>query len=386
MRRLLTVAALAALLLAGCATRSAVEPPAPLVEFEPTVEVKRDWQRRAGGGDDKRYLRLAPLVADGAVYVGERGGTVRAYEAGSGRPLWRQDLEATLTSSPGWGAHLYIGASDGTVVALAPDTGEEIWRARVSSEVLAPPREAGGVVVVRSGDGRLTGLDAREGRRLWVYDRTVPVLTLRGTSAPLLLGDWLLAGFDSGQLTALTLAEGGVLWELPLGVPRGRNELERMVDIDADPLVVGPLVFAASYQGRVGAIELESGRAVWARDISVHAGLATDARPRGPAVVGAVYVTDADDHLWALDARTGETLWRQDELRGRRLSGPAVHGDYVVVGDYQGYLHWFAREDGRLVARERADRRGVLAAPVVEGEYLYVHGRGGRLSAWRVGG
>lgn len=387
MKRLLILLPLSALLLlGGCATREAAAPPAELVEFEPTVSVARDWQRRAGSGDDKRYLRLAPLVRDGRVYVSERAGTVRAYEVERGRPAWERDTGLVLTSAPGWGAHLYVGGSDGTVLALDAATGEEVWRARITSEVLAPPREHNGVVVVRSVDGRLTGLDATQGRRLWVYSRSVPVLTLRGTSAPVLLDDAVIAGFDSGQLTAVSLAEGSLLWEIPVGVPRGRNELERMVDLDADPLVVGPLAYAASYQGRVAAIDLTNGRAVWTRDISVYAGLTGDVRLQRGTVEGTVYVTDADSHVWALDARTGETLWRQEELRGRRLSGPAIHGDYVVVGDFEGYLHWFAREDGRLVARERADRRGVLAAPVVEGERVFVHGRGGRLSAWRVRG
>ncbi|HSS65607.1 MAG TPA: outer membrane protein assembly factor BamB, partial [Gammaproteobacteria bacterium] len=278
---------------------------------------------------------------------------------------------------PGGGEGLVlVGSSDGEVVALSAETGEERWRTRVTSEVLAPPVGANGVVVTRTADGKLFGLSVSDGSQLWVYDRSVPVLTLRGTSMPVLVSGAAVSGFDSGQLAAVSLENGQTLWESRIATPRGRSELERLVDIDADPLVADGVVYAVTFQGRIAALDLFSGNLIWQRDMSSYAGLGLHNE--------IIYVTDADSFVWALDRRNSASLWRQDKLKGRQLTAPLGFERYVVVGDFEGYVHWLSREDGRMLARVRVDRSGILAAPVAYRDIVFIYGKGGTLTALQV--
>jgi outer membrane protein assembly factor BamB len=209
-----------------------------------------------------------------------------------------------------------------------------------------------------------------------VYDRSVPILTLRGTSMPVLVSGAAVSGFDSGQLVAISLENGQTLWEQRIAVPRGRSELERLVDIDADPLVADAVVYAVTFQGRIAALELFSGNVIWQREMSSYAGLGVQDE--------IIYVTDSDSFVWALDRRNSASLWRQDKLKWRQLTAPLGVGRYVVVGDFEGYVHWLSREDGRMLARVRVDSSGILASPVAYRDIVFIYGRGGTLTALQV--
>jgi len=377
----LSVLLLATVLLAGCGTvrdylggEDNLEPPAELVEFTPTVQVRKLWSRQIGAGFDRQYLKLVPVVREGRIYVAERKGRVAAYDAASGERVWERSTGSRLAGGPGVGEGLVVvGGSDGEVIALKAEDGEPAWQVQVSSEVLAQPRAGYGVVVVRTVDGKLYGLDPADGQRIWVYDRTVPVLSLRGTSSPVLAAGLVIAGFDSGRLVALSVRNAEVIWEARIAEPRGRSELERLVDVDADPVVADDTVYAVTYNGRIAAFDLQTGAGLWRRDMSSHEGLSV-----GPTQV---FVTDARDHVWALKRSNSVSMWKQSQLQGRRLTAPAVFRDWVVVGDAEGYVHWLRREDGQFAARLRIDSDGIIAQPVATADALYVYGAGGELAA-----
>lgn len=367
--------------LSGCGAwfskEAIVNPPAELVDVEQEIEVDELWSRRVGAGVSEHYLKLRPLVENGRVFVAESKGRVVAYEVRNGDEIWRTETETSISGGAGGGDGLVlVGSSDGDVVALSAETGEEKWRTRVSSEVLAPPVAANGVAVTRTADGKLFGLSVTDGSRLWVYDRTVPVLTLRGTSTPVLVSGAAVSGFDSGQLVAVSLENGQPLWESRIAMPRGRSELERLVDIDADPLVADRVVYAVTYQGRIAALDLFSGNVIWQRDMSSYAGLGVQDE--------VLYVTDTDSYVWALDRRNSASLWRQDKLEHRQLTAPLGIGRYVVVGDFEGYVHWLSRDDGRILARVRVDSSGILAPPVAYRDVVLIYGKGGTLTALQV--
>lgn len=383
-------------LLGGCAgSPSPLEPPTELQPIENAREIETAWRKAFGEGAGDNYLRLHPLVTGESGFIADHRGRVWAFDPQTGEVIWQTDLQQRVTSAPGLVAgRLLFGTPDGQVLALDPQTGEPLWRAEVTSEILVPPVGENGIVVVRTVDGRLFGLDARDGRRLWVYDRDVPVLTLRGTGTPVVHEGAVIAGLDNGRLAALSLRDGSVYWETTVAAPRGRSELERLTDIDGSPAIVGGVIYTVTYQGRLAAIQLSSGRVVWAREFSSYAGLAAD-RER-------VYVSDADGVVWSLDRGTGATLWRQEQLRYRALSAPALTPDGVVVGDYDGYLHWMNSEDGALKARTRVrvpedfivevepmigdqeESRHIIASPVVRGDLLYAADRRGRLEVLRL--
>ncbi len=351
--------------------------PAELVDFEPTIKIRTVWQHRVGSGAGKLFLKLRPAVDGDRVYAATRGGRVRAFDARSGESIWDTETDSPLSGGPGVGDGLVLlGTSDGEVLALDEKDGEIEWRARVSSEVLSSPVAQGGIAVARTIDRKLFGLSTDDGTRLWVYERTTPVLTLRGTSSPALTEGAAIAGFDNGQVVAIALSNGQPLWETRVAVPRGRTELERMVDIDADPVIEGNTVYAVTYQGQVAALELFSGEVIWRRDMSSHAGLGVGAEN--------VYVTDDSSHVWALNRSNSASMWRQAKLEARRVSPPAVFNQFVVVGDLEGYVHWLRKDDGQFVARVRIDSDGIVAAPVVTPFAVYVYGSGGELAALQV--
>jgi outer membrane protein assembly factor BamB len=353
-----------------------VEPPAELVEFEASIDPEELWDSKPGKGAAKLFLKLAPVANEDAIYTAERKGRVSAVSVTNGRLIWQVDANVRISGGPGVGENLVmIGTSDGEVLALSKKTGEFQWRARVSSEILAAPKEQDGIVVVRTIDGKLSGLDATGGRRLWIYDRTVPSLTLRGTSSPAIFEDLVVAGFDSGRLVAIELTTGRLVWETQIAIPTGRSDLERMVDIDAEPLIDNRTIYVATFQGRVAAVSVDTGRVEWSRNISSHAGLAIDGTN--------VYLTDAESNVWALDRLTGSSLWKQEQMHGRNLTAPAAIGDYVVVGDLEGYLHWLKNDDGEFAARVRMGRKRLIAPPLETKGVLVAYSTSGSLVAYR---
>jgi len=367
--------------LSGCslfADKDNSEPPAELEPFEAQVRLVSLWSRDTGEGTREQRVKLIPTVSGERVYAADRSGSVLAYELDSGKQVWRSKTGLAISAGTGVGDGLVlVGSSEAELVALDSATGEELWRTSVSSEILSVPLVSDGVVVVQTVDGNIAGLDASDGKRLWIHDRSAPVLTLRGTSTPLVVQGVVLSGFASGKMTALEIQSGRQLWEVAVAVSRGRSELQRIVDLDADAVIRDGVLYVASYQGRIVAIALQDGRMLWNHDMSAYAGIAVDSRQ--------VYVSDADSEIWALDRRTGASLWKQDKLARRDLTGPTVTGEYVSVGDFDGYIHLLTRAEGTIAGRVRHDSAGIQAAPVaVFGDRLLVLGAGGKLALYQL--
>ncbi len=268
---------------------------------------------------------------------------------------------------------ILVGTLRGEVIALDVSNGEERWRSQVGSEVLSAPAVNGDVVAVQTQDDRVLALEIDTGTQRWSYESSPAVLTLRGTSAPLLTNQLVVAGLSTGKVVALDTRGGLPVWEQRIAIPQGRSELERVVDIDGGLLLSGGTLYVASFQGRAAALELESGRILWQRDASTSAGVALG--------YGSVYVSQADGTVLGIDERSTTVLWSNDSLARRGLSGPEVFSSYVTVGDKEGYLHLLSQVDGRFVARTRIDSDGLRVSPVAEGDWLYVFGNGGKLVA-----
>ncbi len=381
MRRLFI--ALLPLALIGCGSMNPMNlwsddsneiPAAELPDIQEQVTPHKMWSASAGGGTNEDRVKLVPYVHEGNVFVAEREGEVKALSADNGRTIWSSDTELNISGGPGAGAGLVlIGTSDGEVVALDAASGEKRWQARVSSEVLSVPKAAQGVVVVHTIDGKLFALSADNGKQLWAYDRSIPVLTLHGSSSPVINGSAVFCGFSNGRLVAFDLQDGRLLWEATVSVPSGRSELERMVDIDGDPLALGGLIFVATFQGDLAAIVENTGEVIWRRSLSSYAGLGGDFQQ--------LYVTDDEDHIWAIDPRNGAALWKQEKMYGRKLTAPVPMGRYVLVGDYEGYVHVLSPEDGSIIGRIRIGDDPISTPPVVVGDVAYVLGDGGDLAA-----
>lgn len=377
-------ARLAALGLAGLAAGCGVfggddniEPPAELVDFEPTLEIERVWRSSLGGGGEHLRLGLRPASDGARVYAGAFDGRVEAYAVESGDRAWSVDTELRLSAGPAFaGGTLAFGTSEGQLVLLSAADGSELWRRSVDSEVLAPPAMTSDVVVLRTVDGRLRGFSTSDGSTLWTVQQNMPALTLRGNATPVISGQTVIAGFDNGRIGAYDVRNGDPRWEIAIASPTGRNELERLVDVANGIGVVGSDVYTASYQGRAVGVDIGSGNLLWQQELSSFAGLGVD--------VNNVYVTNEAGTVIALGRRSGTELWRQEALRLRDVTAPTRYEASLVVGDFEGYLHWLSPEDGAFVARERVGRARVNAAPLVVNRTLVAQTADGRIAAFRI--
>jgi len=365
----------AAVFAAGCSSNSSKEPePAELVKFDAEIQLDKVWSRSIGDGQGDTYNLLVPAVYGEQIYAADVDGLVVSMDRTTGKVNWKQDLDVSISGAVGAGYGLVlVGTLSGDVIALDVSTGEERWRSKVSSEVLSAPAINGDIVLVQTQDDRLIALEMDTGVQRWSYESAPAVLTLRGTGAPLLTNQLAIAGLSTGKVIALDTRRGLPVWEQRVAIPQGRSELERVVDIDGGLLLSGGTLYVGTYQGRAAALDVESGRVLWQRDASTYSGVALG--------YGSVYLSLADGTVESVDERSTTALWRNESLARRQLSAPAVFSSYVVVGDKEGYIHLLSQVDGRFVARERIDSNGVRARPVVDGDWLYVYGNGGKLVA-----
>jgi outer membrane protein assembly factor BamB len=370
---------LCALLVSGCAlfSKDDATRPMDLAEFEPTVQLESVWTRNVGVGTGKGVVQLQPALDGDVIYAADARGRVQAFDRFNGSRLWRQSTGYQITGGVGASEGMVLfGTGQGEVVALSSADGTELWRNSLTSEVVAVPNTDGNIVVAQTIDGKLFALDAKTGEHRWRYETPAPILTLRGSGKPLFTGSMVVAGFANGKVIAFNTRNGLIQWEQRVALPQGRSELDRMVDISASPLLHDNVIYVASYQGRIVALNRSNGRPLWAADTSTHQDLAAARRT--------VFLSEANSRVTAYRSTSGEILWQNDQMLRRYINGPQVIGDYVAVADFKGYLHVMNQSDGEFVARRRLNRRGVSGSMMSDGDILYVLGDRGRLRALRI--
>jgi outer membrane protein assembly factor BamB len=353
----------AALLLAACQTVSdgydrmfgsgPTQKPAELVPIKSSVTPRILWQGSVGSSEKNVFY---PSRDGRVVYAVGASGNVTGFDASSGATVASMEAGQRVSGGVGTGGGLVLlGTPKGEVLAFDAN-GKALWKTQLAGEVLAPPESQEGTVVVRTGDSRIHGLDSASGKQKWVYQRPAPALSLRTHTGVIVERGAVFAGFPGGRLVGLALSNGNVGWEAVVSLPRGTTELERVADISSLPVLDGQRVCAAAYQGRLACFDSARGTQLWSRDVSSLAGLGMDERN--------IYVTDEKNAVIALDKGSGASLWRQDKLAGRSVSAPLAAGRYVVVGDFEGYVHLLSREDGSFAARIATDGSAISARPL----------------------
>lgn len=353
-----------ALFLVGCSTltelrlsfadrvfgREPPNPPAELKVITPTKTAKLVWSSQLGATQRYDY---APALEAGFVYAVNAEGDLTKLDAESGHQEWRVNAEESISGGVGVGAGLVlVGTNRGNLLAY-DIAGKLVWKSQLSSEVLSVPRYFEGMVIVRSGDNHIFGLDAADGSRKWVYERKAPALSLRSSAGIVVDGGAVYAGFAGGKMVAVRADSGKLLWEATVAVPKGVTEIERIADITSLPVVEGPVVYAVAYQGRVAAVDRVNGKVLWNRQISSYSGM--DIKDEK------IYVSHSLGSLYSLDYSTGRTFWRQGALLNRRLTKPLVLDNVIAVGDLEGYLHFLNLDDGKFAARIKIDGEAVMS-------------------------
>ena len=368
----------ATLTMLACSKDDEIElEPAKLVDIQTTIDIKKLWSAKLGGDAEFLRVNLQPAGDGNRIYAASRDGKVSAFQPETGKRDWQTELDTELSAGPGVGEGLVaVGTADGMIIVLDAKTGTERWRADLKGETLAAPVMAGDLVIVVTIDNRLRALRALDGNERWVVEQSTPRLTMRGSATPAIAGNSVIAGFDNGRLLAVDLDSGNVVWDSMLAPPTGRSDLERLSDIDGRISIVGQDVYASGYQGRIAAVAVESGQVLWAREISSYVGVAADWTN--------VYTTNDDGEVIAFFRRNGTESWRQDSLLRREPTLPVAFYTTVAVGDLEGYLHFFSVIDGVPVARLRMGKAAISTSPVVFADRLYVQSDSGNIAAYAV--
>jgi len=347
-------------LLASCGGgQDNTEPPAELTAIEYDIPLQLNWSLDTRATKNRASYRLRPLVIDDRIYSIDTGGTVICVDLVKGRKLWKFDTELAPITGLGGNDQIFIATSkDGDIVAYqeSDDGLVKLWGTRVESEIRATPVVDNDQVFVRSVDGKLRSLAIADGAEQWVVSRRVPALSLTGNSAALVAGPLVFAGFADGKVIAYERASGQTRWESTISAPGGRTEIERLVDVDGRFVLSNGVIYVASFQGRLAALQAVSGDLLWSREFSSYQAIAFDD--------DALYLSADDDHLWAIDRRTGTAFWKQDVLNARKITAPTVIGDNLVVADLDGYLHWFSRSEGTLISRIRTSYTRNYVQPI----------------------
>lgn len=368
---------LATLLVAGCSSKGDKKAQQPLALEKLTAEVKlqREWSTSVGVGQGKLWNRLTPAIDGGQLFAADAGGLVVALDRYTGKKNWQRKLKKIEVSGAvgAGGGQVVLGTLAGEVIALDATTGNDLWRTNIGSEVLAAPAVNDRVVVIQTQDDRLIALDAFTGAQRWIYESTPALLTLRGTSTPVLTDYVVYAGLSTGKIIAVELEHGLPVWEQRIAIPSGRTELERMVDVDGSLVLKDGVLYVSAFNGNAAGLDEQTGRILWQRESS-----STGAVAQG---YGNAYVSLDSGEIQAVDERSSTVLWRNDNLLRRQPTGLGVLSSYVAAGDIEGYVHLLSQVDGRFVARTRVDSKGIRVRPLVEGGWMYVYGNSGKLVA-----
>ncbi len=351
--------------------------PKELVDFDSTIKVKRLWTSKIGGKSDYLLVGLQPQSDGNRVYAASQDGKVAALDPATGKAAWKVDIDAEISAGPAANeGGVAVATKDGYLVLLDAADGSEQWRAFVGGETLAHPLIKDDAVIVQTIDNRLQSFSRFDGRQRWAIEQSMPALTMRGATSPLLVDSYVVAGFDNGRVLAVQVETGDIEWDSFLAIPTGRSDLERLSDIDGALAVVGQDLYAAGYQGRIAAIASESGQVLWQREISSYTGVAADWNN--------IYTSRDDGEVIALTRSSGQEVWRNDDLLRRDPTLPVPFGQTVVVGDFEGYVHFFSTFTGEIAARVRLGKSAISHNPVVFGNRVYVQSDDGTVGCYEI--
>ena len=347
--------------------------PAELLDVVSETTINRNWRINVGNGQGDNYKKLTPVVDGGFVFAASDDGEIIAVNTINGDLMWQTEVENSITGGVGAGDGIVmIGTEAAELIVFNQSNGEEVWRASVSSEILSQPKTNGDIVVAQTVDGKLIALNREDGMQRWTYETTLPALTLRGTSSPILTPEGtVVAGFSNGILVSVAAEDGVYVWEERVAVPDGQYDIERVIDVDGELLVDGSRILAASYQGNLMAFDIASGQIVWGMEASSYHGM-----DQG---FGNIYYSDDKSHLIALRNNSSDVVWRNEELQYRDLTAPKTISNYVAIADYEGYLHLVSQIDGRIVGRTRIDNDGIRSNLIDDDGKLIVYGNSGSL-------
>lgn len=378
--KILLMLGLCVMILAACSTvddyvlgKDNTPKPKELGPIKARVNLIEDWSVPIDKANKSHtYLKLKPVIQKDVIYVADSDGSMQAVDKKTGRLIWSKQLHESAVSGPTVAnGYIVVGTDAANIFLLKQKDGQEAWHAKVSSDVLSKAIIAHSKVIVKTIDGNLYAFDLKTGEKLWVADHGAPSLVLKASSSPIVMGNLVIVGFSDGKLDAIDMDTGHIVWQRSIAYATGSSDVERLVDIDADPIVRGDIVYLASYQGYVGALALSDGQFIWNKPASTYKNMAIDETT--------IYMTDSNDVLWAFNRQNGQVRWKQVSLKARGLTEPVLMNNHLFVGDKTGYMHGLSTQTGEIIGRVQLGG-SVDISPAVAGNHLYVLTANGHLN------
>lgn len=360
----------------GCSSEEDTVVMAPVPQVSSQFTPDSQWTTSIGNGVGHFFSKLQPEFAYEKIFVASRDGEVKALDPASGETLWSTNVSGDTSARLSGGLNasygkVFIGSENGQLIALNAESGELVWRKNVLGEVLARPTTDNSLVMINTSRGILVALDAETGDEAWSISTEVPNLTLRGDSAPSTASGGVFWGTANGRLAAAVVERGQLIWQQPVGTPKGATEIDRIVDVDSSPIILGSMLYTVGVNGQLIAIDLRSGGPSWKRNYSSALDMSTDG--------SRLYLVTDNDYVAAVDARSGTELWKNKQLENRLLTSPTIIDDYIVVGDAEGYLHWLDKNSGEFVAQQLVNDSGFAVAPIELDDGYLITTRNGRV-------
>lgn len=353
---------------------SNVQKPVDLKSYKTEYSTKVVWSMSMGAMSAGGRLQVAS--SDDTLYMVSQSGNIAAVNKETGSKKWQKNLSIPISSGVGVGDSIIgLSTKDGEVLAISTNDGSVLWTVNIVGEVLSVPVIGHGMMFVQTGDGRLLGLSAKNGKILWTYERTVPSLSLRGSSGPILKQGLIVAGFASGHIVGLDARNGRVVWERVVAHPSGRSDIERLADVDAPPVIVGFMLFSVSYQGKLIAIDLRNGKLVWSRPMSAYLPFSADSEN--------LYIANDRGVVFAIKQSTGADVWVQNGLKARVSAQPVPVSGAVIVGDIEGYIHLLNIKTGSIAGRRNLDGSKVIGHEI-SNNYVVTSTEQGKILAYTV--
>lgn len=352
--------------------------PKVLAPLASGVAMKETWSTPTGGSrKGSTFLKLKPVISGNVIYTADASGVVQAVNKDTGTVVWSKKLAAGVISGPALAdGHIVLGTDASNIVALKQGDGQELWRSSVSGDALAKPVIVRNKVLAKTIDGNLYAFDLASGKQLWLSEHGAPGLILKASSSPVIIdGKTALVGYSDGKMDAVDVQTGQVLWQRGIAYATGPSDVERLVDIDADPIVQGDVALLASYQGYVGAYSLSNGQFIWRKPASTYTNIVVKGNT--------LYMSDSNDVVWAINKQNGQVNWKQGDLKARGLTEPVLLGDRLIVGDKTGMLHVLSTKTGEFVSRTQLGG-AVTVPPSVADNNVYVMTANGKLSRFSV--
>ena len=350
---------LSILLISGCSTldglrfwqNDEVDPDEPkeLSSFVSQENIKVLWRNSYDG--ENEIGNFLPSFNAQNIFFSDASGNVLSIDAKTGNDNWSVKLNFLASgTSAGFGI-VVVADVDGNVIALDQIDGSVLWSSNVKGEVLSSVAIDAKIVVVKTGSGELLGLNKDSGEVIWSYRSTLPVLTIRGNSSPVIVDNLVYASFDNGRLGVFELNSGFQIWDGAISYVSGASELENLIDSDSNPVIEGGLIYTTNYQGNLNIFDPSQKRSVWSNNASSFF---------SPIISrGMLMIVEENSSIKSFALKTLEESWINSDYLNRDLSNGVSYKDNIVVGDFEGYVHVINILNGRTVGREKLSRNPI---------------------------